>query len=78
MSNGACSGAGSAADESRPVSGAVVWFKDSSANRGSGEAEGAILVRFVAVPVSDRRGSGTYHNSYHNPGFGLSRSPVNC
>lgn len=44
---------------------------------GSCEAAGAILVGFVAVPVSDRRGSGTYHNSYHNPGFGLGRSPVN-
>jgi hypothetical protein len=43
---------------------------------GAASPPGAILVGFVAVSVSDRRGSGTYHNSYHNPGFGLRRSPV--
>ena len=44
---------------------------------GAASPPGAILVRFVAVPVSDRRGPGTYRNYRHDPGFGLRRSPVN-
>lgn len=47
-----------------------------AANRRAAGPTGAILVRIVAVPVSDRKGLKTYHNSYHNPGFGLIHSPV--
>ncbi len=40
---------------------------NSSANRGVPRPTSAVLVGFVAVPGIDRRGSRTYHNSYHDP-----------
>lgn len=51
-----------AADESQWCPG-LASPQDGNANRGVARPAGAILVGFVAVPVSDRRGSGTYHNS---------------
>lgn len=44
---------------------------ESDANVGAVRPTGAILVGFVAMPVSDRRRSG----AYHNPGFGRAARP---
>lgn len=49
---------GGAAGESRPVLGLAFRSRDPSANRGAARLLGAILVGFVAVPVSDRRVQG--------------------